>query len=439
MKISVFGLGYVGAVSAACLARDGHEVTGVDVSPFKVDTINAGRAPVMEPGLEELVRASVQAGRLAARGDARSAVLGTDVSLICVGTPSSGNGSLDLQYVENVCRQIGEALAEKRRYHVVVVRSTVLPGTVDDRLIPILQAHSQLLAGEQFGVAMNPEFLREASAIADYDQPSQIVIGQLDDRSGDAVAEMYRAIAAPSVRASLRTAEMVKYVNNAFHAVKVVFANEIGALCKALGVDGREVMEIFCQDRRLNISPAYLRPGFAFGGSCLPKDLRALLHQARRDDVECPLLAAAMRSNQQHVARGIALVEQTGRKRIGVFGLSFKPGTDDVRESPVVPLVETLLGRGFQVRVFDANVQPERLIGANKLFLERELPHIASLMRPSLDEVVDCSDVLVIANGDAAFRQLAAMRRENQVLIDLAGVCRPGQDRNGRHYEGICW
>lgn len=438
MRISVFGLGYVGCVSAACLARGGHRVTGVDVNPYKVDLVGAGRSPIIEAGLDELVGAGVRSGALRASLDGQAAVHDSDISVICVGTPSNGNGSLDLRYIENVCREIGMALAVGQGYHVVVVRSTVLPGTVEERLIPLLEEHSGRRAGDDFGVCMNPEFLREGSAIDDYDHPSQIVIGELDRRSGDVVQQLYAAIDAPVVRTAIRNAETVKYVNNAFHALKIVFANEIGNLCKAHGIDGREVMEIFCQDRQLNLSPAYLKPGFAFGGSCLPKDLRALLYRAKECDLDTALLSAVLQSNQRQIQRGIELVEKTGRKKIGILGLSFKAGTDDVRESPIVPLVETLVGRGYQVGVYDEQVEPDRLIGANKSFLERELPHIASLMRPSIDEVVAPAEVVVVANGSAAFRQVSRLMHEDQVLIDLTGIVKGNGDLRGG-YEGICW
>lgn len=422
----MFGLGYVGCVSAACLARDGHTVIGVDVNPQKLELVGSGRSPIVEAGLEELLGEVVAAGRLSVTLDGRSAVQDSDVSVICVGTPSKGNGSLNLEHVEKVCSEIGVALAGKEGYHVVVVRSTVLPGTVQERLIPILEEQSGKQAGADFGVCMNPEFLREGGAIEDYYHPSHIVIGELDPGSGEAVRQMYEAVEAPVIRTTLRTAEMVKYVSNAFHAVKIAFANEIGNLAQEHGVDGRQVMEIFCRDRRLNISPAYLKPGFAFGGSCLPKDLRALRYRGKERDLELPLLNAVLQSNQEQIQRGIRMVESTGRKRIAVLGLSFKAGTDDVRESPAVPLVETLAGRGYQVAVFDERVDPARLIGANKSFLERELPHIASMMRPTLDDALAEAEVVVIANGSPTFRQVASLLQDGQVLIDLVGITSEG-------------
>jgi GDP-mannose 6-dehydrogenase len=438
VKISVFGLGYVGCVSGACLARDGHSVIGVDVNPQKLELLRSGRSPIIEPDLDCLVKDVVRSGKLRTSTDPQMAVRNTDVSVICVGTPSNGNGSLCLQHIKKVCAEIGTALVEKSGYHVVVVRSTVLPGTVEETLIPVLENDSRRQAGRDFGVCMNPEFLREGSALEDYDHPSQIVIGELDVTSGDVVRQMYGAIEAPVVRTTIRTAEMVKYVNNAFHAMKVVFSNEVGNLSKAHGIDGQEVMEIFCRDRRLNISATYLRPGFAFGGSCLPKDLRALLYRAKERDLDCPVLSAVLRSNDRQLQRGIQMVEAAGRKRIGVFGLSFKSGTDDVRESPVVPLIETLVGRGYEVLVYDEKVEPNRLVGANKAYLERELPHIASLMRPSVDDVLTQAEVVVLANGSSAFAHLRKRLRDDQVMVDLVGVAKGKNDNRGR-YAGLCW
>ncbi len=422
MRVTVFGLGYVGCVSAACLAQDGHTVIGVDVNPQKVQRMAAGRAPVVEPGLDELVDKAVRTGRLRVSHDGHAAVTESDVSLICVGTPSNGNGSLNSRYVENVCAEIGTALAGSPGYRVIALRSTVLPGTVHERLLPILERESGKVAGVDFGLCMNPEFLREGTAIRDYYHPSQIVIGELDRPSGDAIQQVYAAVDAPLVRTSIQTAEMLKYACNAFHAVKIAFANEIGTLCLAHGIDGQALMRLFCQDHQLNISAAYLRPGFAFGGSCLPKDVRALLHCAKEHDLTLPLLRAALDSNESQIQRGIALVEQTGRRKIAVLGLSFKAGTDDVRESPSVPLVETLLGRGYEVRVYDENVSPEKLVGTNKAYLERELPHIALLMASTIDEVVARAEVIVIANGAPAFRGVPGLMRQDQILIDLVGL-----------------
>ena len=438
MRVSVFGMGYVGCVTSACLARDGHQVIGVDVNPLKVETIQSGHSPIVEPDLEEWISTGTSSGRLQAVCDGTTAVRDSDITLICVGTPSHRNGSLKLDFIEKVCREIGTALAAKDGYHVVVVRSTVLPGTIEERLLPILEQSSQKSAGRDFGLCTNPEFLRESTAIKDYYNPSHIVIGAFDAKSADMVARLYTEVDAPIVRTTIKTAEMVKYVNNAFHALKVVFANEIGNLCKVHGIDGQEVMNIFCQDRQLNISPTYFRPGFAFGGSCLPKDTRALAYRAKQRDVDSPLLEAILDSNEKHIRRGIAMVERTQRKKVGILGLSFKAGTDDVRESPVIPLVETLIGRGYDVRVYDEHLQLDKLTGANKAFLDKEIPHIASLMRPSIDELVAEVDVVVVTNNSPAFQHVPRQIREEQVLIDLVGSNRCNGEVRGT-YEGICW
>lgn len=438
MKISIFGLGYVGCVTSACLARDGHEVIGIDVNPQKVAQINSGRPTVIEPNLDEFVAEAVRLGKLRATGDSLAAVQDTDLSLICVGTPSNGNGSLDRKYLKHVCAEIGSALAAKASYHLVVVRSTVLPNTVRNEVIPLIEEQSGKQVGRDFGVCMNPEFLREGSAIKDYYRPSYILIGEGDKRSGDLVEAMYAAVDAPAIRTSLETAEMSKYVCNAFHALKVAFANEIGNLCKTHGVDGQEVMAIFAQDDYLNISPAYLKPGFAFGGSCLPKDVRALVYTAKQQDLEIPLLNAILPSNQRQIERAIAMVEQTGCKKIGILGLSFKAATDDVRESPTIPLVETLVGRGYQLSVFDDQVKLAQLVGTNKSFLEKEIPHIASLMYSSIEAVVERSEVIVITNNNSAFSSVLELMNKDQILIDLVGSAK---HRNGfgGHYDGICW
>lgn len=422
MRVCVFGLGYVGSVVAASLAHDGHLVTGVDINPEKVADAACGRPPVLEPGLDSLFREGIDTRRLRVMLDAQAAVAHSEVSILCVGTPSLRDGSVNLQALTDVCRDIGLAIRDTREYHVVVVRSTVLPGTVDTRVIPLLERYSGRTAGTDFGVAMNPEFLREGTALADYARPALVVIGQLDQRSGDVVQRLYEQSDAPAFRTPIRTAEMIKYACNAFHAMKVAFANEIDTFCATHGIDGRELMDIFCQDRRLNISAAYLRPGFAFGGSCLPKDLRALVCRARETDLPAPLLAAVTVSNQEQITRAIRRVEETGSKRIGVLGLAFKAGTDDVRESPVVALVERLIGRGYRVSLYDDLVAPDRLTGANRTFLEREIPHITALMRPSIDAVVAEADVLVVANRAEMFRDLPRQMRADQTLIDLAGA-----------------
>jgi len=438
MKIGIFGLGYVGCVTAACLASDGNEVVGIDVNPLKVEMLNAGQSPIIEPGLDQLIKDGRNSGKLKASLDHAAVVRESDISLICVGTPSNDNGSLKLDYVQSVCQQIGTALGEMTEYHLVVVRSTVLPGTVEEKLIPILEQASGRKAGVDFGVCMNPEFLREGSAIKDYYQPSLVMIGEIDQRSGDTLQPVYNPVNAPLIRSTIRTAEMVKYTCNAFHAMKVVFANEIGTIAKSNSVDGQEVMDIVSQDKQLNISTAYLRPGFAFGGSCLPKDLRAILYRAKELDVEVPMLASLLPSNHQHVQVAIKMIERTRKHRIGVLGLSFKAGTDDVRESPTITMIETLIGRGYQVRIYDDKIQLARLIGANKSFLEKEIPHITTLMCPTIEELVAQSEVLVVANGSAEFRQVADMLKEDQILIDLIGIVKQAQKMD-TSYEGICW
>lgn len=438
MKIGIFGLGYVGCVTAACLASDGNTVVGIDVNPLKVELIGSGSSPIIEPGLDALITEGVKSGRLSASQNHEEVVLNSEVSLVCVGTPSNENGSLKLDYVMNVCRQIGSALAKKQGYHLVVIRSTVLPGTVEEKLIPILEQHSGKKAGDDFGVCMNPEFLREGSAIKDYYQPSLIMIGEIDQRSGDLLTPIYAPVKAPLIRSNIRTAEMVKYTCNAFHAMKVVFGNEIGLIAKANGVDGQQVMNIICQDHQLNISTTYLRPGFAFGGSCLPKDLRAILYRAKELDVEVPMLGSLLPSNQQHVQNGIRMIERTRKHKVGVLGMSFKAGTDDVRESPTITLIETLIGRGYQVSIYDDKIQLARLIGANKSFLEKEIPHITSLMCPTIEELVEQSEVLVITNGSPEFKQVPQMMRSDQILIDLIGSAKGADELDGR-YEGICW
>lgn len=438
MNLNVFGLGYVGSVSAACFAALGRRVIGVDVNALKVELINAGRSPVIEPGLDQLIEEMVGKGRLSATTRADEAVAMSDVSLVCVGTPSDGNGNLDYTYVERVCREIGAALARKDDYHVVVIRSTVLPGTTEARLIPILEQASGRRAGLDFGVAFNPEFLRESTALHDFHHPPFTVIGQFDERGAQRAAELYGGIAAPLRLAPLRVAEMVKYASNAFHALKVTFANEIGNICKRSGIDSHQVMELFCLDDKLNLSPYYLRPGFAFGGSCLPKDLRALLYHASRLDLPTPVLAAILPSNEQQIRLGYELVRQTGRKRVALLGLSFKAGTDDLRESPLVELIEMLIGKGYRVRIYDRNVSLARLTGANRAYIEREIPHLATLMCSSLDEALAESEVILIGNQAPEFEDALRRARPDQFVIDLVRLTKSAR-LDSAHYEGICW
>lgn len=436
MTLSVFGLGYVGCVSAACMAKEGHIVIGVDVNAGKVEMINTGTSPIVEAGLGELLSEVVQSNRLSATTDAASAVRDSDVSLVCVGTPSNQNGSLDLSYVVRVCEEIGAALKDKSERHVIVMRSTMLPGTIENVVIPALEKSSGKHAGKDFGVCINPEFLREGSSLKDFYAPPFTLIGSDDEETASILRAIYTSIDAPLFVTPVKTAEMVKYVCNCFHALKVGFANEIGNICKTLGIDSHEVMEIFCQDTKLNLSPYYLKPGFAFGGSCLPKDLRAINYKARQMDVEAPILSAILPSNRQQVERAVEMVLATGKKRVGVLGFSFKAGTDDLRESPMVALIETLIGKGLQLRIYDHDVSLARLFGANKEYIERQIPHISQLMRASIEEVLDSSDVIVIGNKADEFKNLAGKRRHDHLIIDLVRIFNASSDET---YQGICW
>ena len=433
MRISVFGLGYVGAVSAACLAADGHTVVGVDTNPVKVDLLNQGRAPVIEAGLGELIEEGVLAGRLRATTDCEEAVAGSDLGFVCVGTPSRGNGSLDLAYLRRVAGDIGQAIRQRRSPIAVVVRSTVLPGTTRQVVLPDLER----AAGRPVGVAVYPEFLREGTAIGDYHEPPKVVVGALDEAVRDLVTPVAARPGAPLVQTDLELAEMVKYADNAWHALKVTFANEIGSLAKAQGLDGHAVMDILCADTKLNLSPVYLRPGFAFGGSCLPKDVRALRHQGRRLDLDLPVLNSILPSNAQQLDRAFQLVADAGARKVGVLGLAFKAGTDDLRESPMVEVVERLIGKGYEVRIYDANVNLAKLVGANKSYILDQIPHISDLMVPSIDEVLDHARTLVIGNNDPAFRAVAQHPRPGQRIVDLVRIVDRRSDGNG--YDGICW
>jgi len=440
MRISIFGLGYVGTVCAACFARFGFDVVGVDVNETKNAQINEGRSPIVEPGLEELIREGVQAKRLAATADHAQALESSEISLICVGTPSSGNGSLDTSHVEEVAGTIGRGLRARDGDHTVIVRSTLLPGTTLDRVKPVLEQASGRRCGEGLGLAYNPEFLREGSAIADFLDPPYTLIGSFDEASGDAAASIYSALDAPLHRVSIPEAEMAKYAANAFHAAKIVFANEIANFSKAAGVDGREVMRLLVQDSRLNISPAYLRPGFAYGGSCLPKDVRALLHAAKKADVDVPLLESVQASNELQLRRGIELVLGQPGKRVGVLGLSFKAGTDDLRESPVVQLVEALLGKGYGVRIYDGNVNVARVLGTNLEYIQAVVPHLAHLMADDAQELLESSDTLVVGNDSPEFAELLT-RSGDQPVVDLAGLRLSDDQRAalGDRYRGISW
>jgi GDP-mannose 6-dehydrogenase len=437
MKIAVFGLGYVGSVSAASLAAGGHEVVGVDANAGKVALVNAGRSPVVEPGLEELIGRGVAQGALRATTDAQEAVLSTDLSLICVGTPSQKNGSLNLEYLERVSAQIGAALRKAPAYHVVVVRSTVLPGTTHSLVIPTLERASGKQYGVDFGVSVNPEFLREGTALNDFQKPPLTLVGHNHAMDATRTTELYPSMGAPLVSTSIRVAEMLKYTSNCWHALKVCFANEIGNLCKRVGVDSHELMDIFCRDDKLNISAMYLKPGFAFGGSCLPKDVRAIQYRARELDLETPVLSSILPSNRLQVEHAITQILETGHKRVGLLGFSFKDGTDDLRESPMVTLAEALIGKGLSLRIYDKHVALARLVGANKDYIEQQISHLSSLMVPTIDQVLDESDVIVIGTRSEEFADALMRLRPEQIAIDLVRLrlyAAPPQN-----YRGICW
>jgi len=437
MKISIFGLGYVGAVSAGCLANDGHTVVGVDPVTQKVDLLNSGRTPVIEKEIGEIISRTVASNNLSATSSVSKAILETSVSLICVGTPSQLNGSLDLKYVRSVCEQIGEVLKNKNEYHVVVARSTMLPGSMMSVVIPSLESASGKTAGEDFGVCNNPEFLREGTAVFDFYNPPKTVIGEIDQRSGDILSKIYEKLDAPLIRTDVKTAEMVKYSDNVWHALKVGFANEIGNIAKAVGIDGHTVMDIFCQDTKLNLSPYYMKPGFAFGGSCLPKDLRALTYKAHSLDIDVPILDSILISNRYQIDKGMNMIMEKGNKKVGVLGFSFKAGTDDLRESPLVELIERLLGKGYDLKLYDRNVNLASLVGANRDYILNQIPHISKLMVDSIEKVLGHADTVVIGNGDIEFSSVLERLEQGQVLVDLVRIT--SEQSQGGRYDGICW
>lgn len=440
MNVSIFGMGYVGCATGACLAQIGHNVIGVEPNETKVSLINRGISPIVEKGIDSLLKEMVGCKRFHATSNWMEAIAATEMAMISVGTPSRPNGSIDLLYLTRVAEQVGSALATKTDYFTVVIRSTVLPGTVEDVVIPELERTSGKKAGKDFGVCMNPEFLREGTSIDDFYDPPKTVIGQLDGRSGEALVKLYDGISGPVVHVPLRVAEMVKYVDNSFHALKVAFANEVGNLCKVLAIDSHKVMDIFCLDTKLNLSPYYLKPGFAFGGSCLPKDLRALNYEARSRDLDLPVLSSILESNRRQVYRvAHKLLEYKGQK-IAILGLSFKGGTDDLRESPTVELVEFALGKGFTIGIFDRHVALAKLFGANKEFITNQIPHISTLLSNSLTDLINASSVIVVANRDEAFRDALLKYGQGKTIIDLVRLFadQPNLESEANYY-GVCW
>lgn len=438
MKISIFGLGYVGAVSLACLSRDGHDVIGVDIDRTKLDLITAGKTPVVEEGMVDLMACVAASGKVTVTADSQRAVFGSEISLVCVGTPSAANGSQDQSAMLRLADEIGRAIGEKREPHVVVFRSTLVPGTVENTLRPIIEARSGKKDGDGFFLCFQPEFLREGSSIRDYDKPPLTVVGANHPYPVERLRALFGHLPCKFVETSVRSAEMMKYTCNNFHALKITFANETARLCQALGVDAFEVMDLVCQDTQLNISRAYLRPGFAFGGSCLPKDLRATAYLARIHDVEIPMLAAIMPSNRSHLDLAMQKLLATGKRKIGFIGLSFKTGTDDLRESPLVNLAEQLIGKGMQLSIYDPEVHVAQLLGANRSFIEKHLPHIGQMLRPEMDGVIDESEVLVVGlAGQTVSNILACRSRPDQVLLDLVGL--PNCTAIRAKVEGLCW
>jgi GDP-mannose 6-dehydrogenase len=438
MKLSVFGLGYVGAVSLGCLARDGHEVVGVDIDPVKLQLIRQGRSPVIEEGMKELFENVAASGRVRVTNDAHEAVHATELSFLCVGTPCARNGSQDLTAMIRLSEQLGEALRTKDADHVFVVRSTIEPGTLETVIKPILEERSGKRMGEGFGLCFQPEFLREGTSIADYDNPPLTLLGADSERCVETVRAVFGHLPCRFVSTSIRSAEMLKYCCNIFHALKITFANEIGRICQSLGVDSHEVMDLVCQDTHLNISRAYMKPGFAFGGSCLPKDLRALLYVARSHDVDVPMLSGIMPSNETHVSHALDLVLQTGDRSVGMIGLSFKSGTDDLRESPLVTLAESFIGKGLDLKIHDPEVSLSRLIGANRRYIEESIPHIGSLMCESVDELLETRKVIVVGLRDKPLMQkLHEKLTKDHVVIDLVDI--PDRESLPARYHGVCW
>ena len=438
MKISIFGLGYVGAVSLACLARDGHDVIGVDIDRSKLDLIEAGKTPVVEEGMVDLMKQVAASGRVSVTTDAALAVLDSDISLVCVGTPSAANGSQDQGAILRLAQEMGCALTQKSAPHIVVFRSTLVPGTVEDVLRPIVEKASGKKDGVDFHLCFQPEFLREGSSIRDYDQPPFTIVGANHAQAAEQLRALFGQLPCRFIETTVRSAEMMKYCCNNFHALKITFANETARLCDALGVDAFEVMDLVCQDTQLNISRAYLKPGFAFGGSCLPKDLRATSHLAKMHDVEIPMLGSILASNQAHLDLALRKVLESGKRRVGFVGLSFKAGTDDLRESPLVTLAEQLIGKGLQLSIYDPDVHLAQLLGANKNYIEQHLPHIGQLVRADIGAVIDESELIVVALANADVMEALKQRvRADQQVIDLVRLTEPAAIAGT--LDGLCW
>lgn len=437
MNISIFGLGYVGCVTAACLAKLGHRITGIDINKNKVDTINQGKSPLIEPKLEEYIKEAVESKKLKATADTDKAIQETDISFICVGTPSKEDGSLDLKYIENISTQIGKSLQKKTSHHIIVIRSTVLPGTTENTIIPLIEKYSGKKSATGFDVCANPEFLREGTSIQDFFNPPKIVIGSNTTQTSDTIEKIYNLIKCPIFKTDIKTAEMIKYTDNSFHGLKVCFANEIGNICKSEDIDSHKVMDIFCSDTKLNLSPYYLKPGFAFGGSCIPKDLRAILHKSRSNNLKLPLLESILESNENQIKRAIKIITKTKKKNIGILGLSFKAKTDDLRESPIIEVIETLIGKGYNVKIYDNEVMLSSIFGANKEYITKEIPHIHRLFCSTIEETLKNTDIIIISKKEETFKQIKNLTTNNQLIIDLVRLFEPSETKS--QYEGIGW
>lgn len=437
MNISVFGLGYVGVVTIAYLTSRNHKVVGVDVSEVKVKMLSEGICPIVEKDVPEMLKDAKEKGLISATVNAEEAIGKTELSIICVGTPSESNGNLDIRFISNVCEEAGKSIRDKADPHIFVFRSTMLPGTIRKTVIPILEKFSGKKQNEGFSVVFNPEFLRESTAVFDFYNPPKTVVGSDSEEIADKVISLYEGLPGPMIKTKIEVAEMVKYVDNNFHAVKITFANEIGHICRNIGLDSHEVMDIFMQDTKLNISTYYLKPGFAFGGSCLPKDLRAINYLAKNLDLDLPLLNSLLPSNRNQIQSAIKRIISRGKNKIGIAGFSFKEGTDDLRESPIIDIIETLIGKGYDLKLYDRNVYVSKLVGANKDYIENHIPHISALMVNSLDELLEDRELIIIGNKDPEFTRIINEARDDQMIFDLV---RMGDNLNDRgNYEGICW